>query len=74
MKEGNLVVEDTVEHLLQSKVKHIKMIRDGEHLDYIYRNDLNNLYKEFEGHDIGDIIIEEPSIEEVFMQYYEGGR
>ena len=47
------------------------MIRDGQRLDFIYKDDLNNLYKELMGHDIEDILIEEPSIEEVFMHYYE---
>ena len=70
MKEGKLVVTDTVDNLLSSRSKRIKMIRDGEKLDYIYKDNLNNLYKELEGHHIEDIIIEEPSIEEVFMHYY----
>lgn len=70
MKEGRLVVTDTVDNLLSSRSKRIKMIRDGEKLDYIYKDNLNNLYKELEGHNIEDIIIEEPSIEEVFMHYY----
>lgn len=73
MKEGRIVVTDTVEHLLASKSKRIKMIRDGEKIDFIYKDDLNNLYKELEGHNIEDILIEEPSIEEVFMHYYEKG-
>ena len=71
LKEGRLIVTDTVEHLLSSKSKRIKMIRDGQRLDFIYKDDLNNLYKELMGHDIEDILIEEPSIEEVFMHYYE---
>lgn len=71
MKEGKLIVTDTVENLLASKTKRIKMIRDGEHLDFIFNKNLNELYKELEGHNIEDIIIEEPSIEEVFMHYYE---
>ena len=71
LKEGRLIVTDTVEHLLASKSKRIKMIRDGQRLDFIYKDDLNNLYKELMGHDIKDILIEEPSIEEVFMHYYE---
>lgn len=73
MREGKLIVTDTVEHLLASKSKRIKMIRDGESLDFIYKDDLNNLYKELKDHDIEDILIEEPSIEEVFMHYYEKG-
>lgn len=71
MKEGKLIVMDTVEHLLASRTKRIKMVRDGEKLDYLYQDDLNLLYRELEGHDITDILIEEPSIEEVFMHYYE---
>ena len=73
MREGKLIVTDTVEHLLTSKTKRIKMIRDGESLDFIYKDDLNNLYKELKDHNIEDILIEEPSIEEVFMHYYEKG-
>lgn len=71
MKEGKLIVTDTVEHLLASKTKRIRMVRDGEKLDFLYQDDLNRLYRELEGHDIEDILIEEPSIEEVFMHYYE---
>jgi ABC-2 type transport system ATP-binding protein len=71
MKEGKLIVTDTVEHLLASKTKRIRMVRDGEKLDFLYQDDLNRLYRELEGHDIADILIEEPSIEEVFMHYYE---
>ena len=71
MKEGKLIVTDTVEHLLASKTKRIRMVRDGEKLDFLYQDDLNRLYRELEGHDIADILIEEPSIEEVVMHYYE---
>ncbi len=70
MKDGHPIVTDTVENLIKGHTKRIKMIRDGERLDYLYDKDLNLIYKELEGHDIGDILIEEPSIEEVFMQYY----
>lgn len=71
MKEGNLIVTDTVDNLTKNSSKRIKMIRDGEKLDFLYKDDLNNLYKELEGHNIEDILIEEPSIEDIFMHYYE---
>lgn len=71
MREGRLVVTDTVSHLLASRQKHIRMIRDGETLDFIYKGELDDLYKELMGHHIEDLLIEEPSIEEVFMHYYE---
>ena len=71
MKEGNLIVTDTVDNLTKNSSKRIKMIRDREKLDFLYKDDLNNLYKELEGHNIEDILIEEPSIEDIFMHYYE---
>ncbi len=73
MKEGNLIVTDTVSHLRNTNAKRIKMIRDGESLNYLYQGNLDLLYKELEGHHIEDILIEEPSIEEIFMHYYEKG-
>lgn len=71
MKEGKLVVMDTVANLLKNQSKRIKMVRDGEKLDFLFEKDLNELYKELVGHNIQDILIEEPSIEEIFMTYYE---
>lgn len=72
MKEGRLLCADTVEHLTKGNAKRIKMIRDGQKLNYLYKGSLNDLYKEFEGHDIQDVLIEEPSIEEIFMHFYGG--
>lgn len=71
MKEGKLILTDTVENITRTNSKRIKMIRDGIKEDFLYRGDLNLLYKELEGHDIKDILIEEPSLDEIFMHYYE---
>lgn len=71
MKEGKLQKLDTVSSLTKTNAKRIKMIRDGKHEDYIYKGDLNDLYRELEGHDISDILIEEPPLEEIFMHFYE---
>ena len=37
-----------------------------------YQPYLNKIKDELIGHDISDILIEDPSIDEVFMHYYEG--
>ena len=71
MKEGKLLLLDTVENITRTNSKRIKMIRDGVKEDFLYTGDLNLLYKELEGHDIQDILIEEPSLDEIFMHYYE---
>lgn len=70
MKEGKLQCVDTVSHITKTSTKRIRMIRDGIQEDFIYKKDLNQLYMELEGHDIKDILIEEPSLDEIFMHFY----
>ncbi len=70
IKEGTLICSDTVENLTKSNAKRIHMIRDGEEEDFVYQGDLNALFAGFAGHDIEDITIEEPGLDEIFMHYY----
>lgn len=70
IKEGELICSDTVENLTKSSAKRIRMIRDGKEEDFVYRGDLNTLFAGFAGHNIEDITIEEPGLEEIFMHYY----
>ena len=71
MKEGHLQCVDTVDKLTKTNAKRIRMVRDGKKEDYIYKGDLNKLADELVGHDIADILIEEPSLDEIFMHFYE---
>jgi len=71
MKDGRLLKIDTTEHLMKSGAKRVRLVRDGVEEDFLYKGDLNRFYKELEGHDITDILIEDPPLEEVFMHYYE---
>ncbi|MGN0150944.1 MAG: ABC transporter ATP-binding protein [Wujia sp.] len=71
MKEGKLQCVDTVDKLTRTSAKRIRLIRDGKKEDFIYKGDLNRLADELVGHDIQDIAIEEPSLEEIFMHFYE---
>lgn len=71
MKEGNLQCVDTVDKITKTNAKRIRMVRDGKKEDFIYKGDLNRLADELVGHDIEDILIEEPSLDEIFMHYYE---
>ena len=71
MKEGHLQCVDTVDKLTKTNAKRIRMVRDGKKEDYIYKGDLNKLADELVGHSITDILIEEPSLDEIFMHFYE---
>lgn len=71
MKEGKLQRIDTVENITRTSSKRIRMIRDGRLEDYLFTGSLNDLYKELAGHDIADILIEDPSLDEIFLHYYQ---
>lgn len=71
IREGKLICTDTVENLTKTSAKRIRMIKDGKEEDFVYKGDLNRLFAGFAGHNIEDIVIEEPELEEIFMHYYE---
>ncbi len=71
MKEGNIQCIDSVDNITKTSAKRIKTIKDGKYEDYIFEGDLNDLVKELCIHNISDILIEEPSLDEIFMQFYE---
>ena len=71
MKEGKIQCVDSVENLTKTNAKRIKVVKDGKYEDYIFEGDLNDLLKELVAHNITDILIEEPSLDEIFMGYYE---
>jgi len=71
MKEGKLIKTDSVKHLTEGAAKKITVVRDGELQSYLYKGDLNDFYKELQGHDIKDLTVEDPPLEDIFMHYYE---
>ena len=71
IREGKLICTDTVENLTRTNTKRIRMIRDGKEEDFVFKGDMNQLFAGFAGHDIEDIVIEEPELDEIFMHYYE---
>lgn len=71
IREGKLIRTDTVENLTKTNTKRIRMIRDGKEENFVWQGSLNELFAGFAGHDIEDIIIEEPELDEIFMHFYE---
>lgn len=70
MKEGRLQCVDTVDNITKTSAKRIRMLRDGIQEDFIFKGNLNDLPKELIGHNIEDILIEEPALEDIFMHFY----
>lgn len=72
MREGKLIKEDTVENLTESSIKNVKFSAGGEHKEYMFDGDINDLVKELAGKKLDNLYIEEPSLEDIFMHFYEG--
>ena len=73
IKEGKLICTDKVENLTRTNAKRIRVTKDGVEESFVYKGDLNKLFEGFRGHNIEDITIEEPELDEIFMHYYKEG-
>lgn len=71
IRNGKLICTDTVENLTKTNAKRIRVVKDGAEEDFVFKGDLNELFAGFAGHNISDILIEEPELDEIFMHYYE---
>ena len=71
MKEGKLLKVDEVSNITKTNAKKIKIVRNGKLQEFIYKGDIKEIYKEIQGDDIDDVLIENPSLDEIFMHYYQ---
>ena len=70
MKEGRVHCVEKTADMMRTNAKRIRLVRGEKQEDYLFRGDLNELIRELSGHDIADILIEEPSLDEIFMHFY----
>ena len=71
IREGKIIATDSVENLSHSDVRHIKLWRNGKREEFVHQGDINELLQQLQGTKIDDLLIEQPSLDEVFMHYYE---
>jgi len=86
IKDGKLISVDSVEHLAKTNTKKVKIVGTNElpelkgisdivkeenQISFLFRGKSKELIAAVHRMDIQDILIEEPSLEEVFMHYYE---
>ncbi len=74
IKEGKLLVTDTVEHLTKTQAKHVRLVKQGVEEDFVYRGDVGTLLRDLAGQDLTDVSIEEPELEEVFLHFYDNAK
>jgi ABC-type multidrug transport system, ATPase component len=85
IREGKLIACDTIENLAHTNVRFIratgvselslegmsKVTKTRDGLEFVYSGDINALLRALAAVDVKDLSIEEPSLEDVFMQYYD---
>ena len=85
IREGRLVRVDSIENLSHTNAKHVKISginelslepmanveRTEDSLEFVYSGNINELLSALQGRSIKDLTIEEPSLEEIFMHYYD---
>lgn len=72
IREGRIVGINTVEELTSNTFKRVSLIdENGESRDYVHHGDVNKLAQELAKMRLRDFKVEEPSLEEIFLKYYE---
>lgn len=85
IKEGKIVTVDTVENLTKSNIRNIRIqglsevpklsgvlnpTQNGEEISFTYKGEIQALIQALEKENIKDLLILEPTLDEVFMHYY----
>ena len=71
IKEGKIIRVDSVENLSKSNLRRVRIWEDGQEKAFSYTGEMKKLIGELEGRNIEALLIEEPSLDELFMHYYE---
>ncbi len=72
-KRFNIETEDKLYNGLLNLTGVDDIVKDEKSASFLYKGDINLVMKEISGLKLKNILIEEPSLEEVFMHYYEKG-
>ena len=71
IKEGQIIRTDSVANLMKSEVRLVKIWKNGNIQEYSYAGEMKALIQKLYEMQVDDVLIEEPSLEEHFMHYYE---
>lgn len=73
IKEGRILTIDTVENLTRSQNKRVTLWKGGQQESFSYNGTSADLLERLATEAPDDFLVEEPTLEELFMHYYEEG-
>lgn len=71
IKNGRILKTDSIEHLTKSTLRQVRVWENGEEKCFSHEGNVRELLLKLQRMQIEDVLIEEPSLEEIFMHYYE---
>lgn len=71
IKNGRVLKVDTVENLSHTNLRLVKAWKNGKEESFSHTGSMQELLQRLSAMEPEDVLIEEPSLEELFMQYYE---
>lgn len=71
IKDGRILRVDTVENLSRSDLRLVEVKEDGEVRAFTWTGRMKELVDMLAGRNVEDLLIKEPSLEELFIHYYE---
>ena len=73
IREGELIRVDSVENLSRSRVRRVRVWKNGKEEHFSWYQSAQELIHKLEEEKVDDVLIEEPSLDELFSAYYEKG-
>jgi ABC-2 type transport system ATP-binding protein len=87
IKEGRLIRVETIDEIMKTRAKKVRiktdqnflkedddivnLQRENDHLSFVYTGTIDRLLSMLQGQTIHDLSIVDPTLEEIFMHYYE---
>lgn len=71
IKDGKILTIDTIENLTRSQTKRVTVWKDGKQESFNHTGSSTDLLAQLSDLNPDEFLVEEPSLEELFMHYYE---
>ncbi len=71
IKNGRILKVDSIENLTRSNLRQVRVWKNGREECFAYEGNVQELLVKLQKMAVEDVLIEEPSLEEIFIHYYE---
>lgn len=71
IRQGRIIRTDTVENLSKSDLRRVWLRENGQEKEFTHTGSMRELIRQLADREIEDLLISEPSLDELFLHYYE---